>query len=163
VTADYKYDQGRLLARQAGQALYLSLTNGLAQGKPFSNLCAEANFKMTQLPPFSLSTRTLPDAEDNISLNQLKQLAFSTPVGQVSNFQPTLDGGVIIYVKAKLPLDQTKMSAELPSFVDYVRQTRQNEAFQDWFRKQMQRYMGDTPVFRPKEPSTVGNTRAVKS
>ena len=163
VTADYKYDQARVLARQAGQTLYLSLTNGLAQGKTFSNLCAEANFKSTELPPFSLSTRTLPEAEDHISLNQLKQLAFGTPVGQVSNFQPTLEGGVILYVKAKLPLDQTKMNTELPAFVDYVRQTRQNEAFQDWFRKQMQRSMGDTPIFRPKEPSTAGNARAVKS
>jgi hypothetical protein len=31
------------------------------------------------------------------------------------------------------------MAKELPGFVDYLRQTRQNEAFQAWFRKQADR------------------------
>jgi len=167
VTADYKYDQARSMARQAGQALYLALTNGLTEGKSFSNICAEAKLQVTALPPFSLSTRTLPEVEDHISLNGaggrggLKELAFGTPPGKVSVFQPTSEGGVILFVKAKLPIDQTKMSGELPGFVDYVRQTRQNEAFQEWFRKQVERNMRDTPLFAPK-PAPAG-TRTVKS
>ena len=162
VTADYKFDQARMLARQAGQGLYATLTNGLAQSKTFSNICAEAKFPAADLPPFSLSTRTLPDVEDRIPLNQLKQLAFSTPPGKVSNFQPTSSGGVILYVKAKLPLDPVKMNAELPGFVDYVRQTRQNEAFQEWFRKQAAQGLRDTPLGWPKPPPAAGS-RAAKS
>jgi len=162
VTADSKYDQARVLARQAGQALYLTLTNGLAQGKSFSNLCAEAKFQVTELPPFSLSTRSLPEAEDRISLNQLKQMAFSTQPGQATSFQQTSEGGVILYVKAKLPIDPAKMTAELPAFVDSVRQARQNEAFQEWFRKQVDRNMRDTPLFSPR-PSPAAPARTVKS
>jgi len=162
VTADSKYDQARFLARQAGQALYLTLTNGLAQGKSFSNLCAEAKFQVTELPPFSLSTRSLPEAEDRISLNQLKQMAFSTQPGQATSFQQTSEGGVILYVKAKLPIDPARMTAELPAFVDSVRQARQNEAFQEWFRKQVDRNMRDTPLFSPR-PSPAATARTVKS
>ena len=57
VTADYKYDQARTLARQAGQELHVTLTNGLAAGKAFSNICAEAKVQPTNLPPFSLSRK----------------------------------------------------------------------------------------------------------
>ena len=163
VTADYKYDQAKSLARQAGQAFYTTLTNGLGQGKTFSNICAEAKVQMTELPPFSLSTRAVPEAEDHLSLNGrggLKELAFSTTPGKAANFQPTSEGGAILYVKAKLPLDQAKLNAELPNFVDSVRQTRQSEAFNEWFRRQAERGLQDTPLGRPKAAPTMSSKTA---
>jgi len=163
VTADYKYDQAKSLARQAGQAFYTTLTNGLGQGKTFSNICAEAKVQMTELPPFSLSTRAVPEAEDHLSLNGrggLKELAFSTAPGKAANFQPTSEGGAILYVKAKLPLDQAKLNAELPNFVDSVRQTRQSEAFNEWFRRQAERGLQDTPLGRPKAAPTMSSKTA---
>ena len=163
VTADYKNDQARSLARQAGQALYATLTNGMAQGKTFSNICAEAKFQATELPPFSLSTRAVPQAEEHISLNGrggLKEIAFSTQPGKLSNFQPTTEGGFILYVKSKLPLDQAKMNADLPSFVESVRQTRQSEAFNEWFRRQAERGLRDTPLGWPKTAPSLNSRRA---
>jgi len=165
VTADYKYDQARSLARQAGQAFYTTVTNGLGQGETFSNICAEAKVQMTELPAFSLSTRTLPVAEDHLNLNSrggLKEIAFSTPPGKAANFQPTLEGGAIIYVKAKLPMDQAKMSADLPGFVESVRQSRQSEAFNEWFRRQAERGLQDTPLGRPK-PAPNMSSKTAKS
>ena len=150
VTADYKYDQAKSLSRQAGEAAYAAITNGLGQGKAFSNVCAEAKLQAVTMPPFSLSTRALPEVEEHMPLNQLKQLAFSLTPGKVSNFQPTQEGGALVYVKAKLPLDQAKMRTELPDFVNYVRQTRQNEAFNEWFRRQAERGLRDTPLGWPK-------------
>src|SRR5206468_1668859 len=101
--------------------------------------------------------RELTGIEDRINLNQLKQLAFSTPVVKASAFQPTSDGGLVLFVKAKLPIDVAKMNADLPSFVDSVRQARQNEAFQEWFRVQAQRGLRDTPLGWPKaQPTTAG-------
>ena len=160
VTADYKFDQAKVLARQAGLALYSTLTNGLAQGKTFSNICAEASSPAVELPRFSLSTRSLTNVEDRIPLNQLKQLAFSTAPGKVSSFQPTSSGGMILYVKAKLPPDPAKMNTDLPGFVDNVRQTRQNEAFQAWFRKQAERGLRDTPLGWPKPTPALGSRTA---
>jgi hypothetical protein len=165
VTADYKYDQARILALQAGQALYTALTNGMAQAKSFSNICAEAKSQATELPPFSLSTRALPQVEEHISLNGpggLKELAFGTPAGKISNFQPTSEGGLILYVKAKLPLDPTKMNTDLPSYVESMRQTRQSEAFNEWFRKQAERGLRDTPLGWPKTAPSL-NSRTAKS
>jgi len=149
VFEDYKNDRAMFLARSNGLAFYQKLTNGLAQGKTFSAICAENNLKPVELPPFSLSTRALPIVEDHgVSLNGerashgqlgLKQLAFSTPPGKVSHFDPSNEGGMILYVRSRLPLDETKMKKELPSFVAVVRQQRQQEAFNVWFNEQLQK------------------------
>ncbi len=152
VVADYKFSQALALARKAGMDFYQTMTNGLAQGKTLPGLCVSAKLQLVDLPPFSISTRDLPEAEDHLPLNQFKQLAFTTPPGKVSNFQATSEGGLILYVKAKLPLDEAKMSASLPAFVNAVRQSRQNEAFNDWFRKEAEKGLRDTPLARPQPP-----------
>lgn len=156
VIADYKRAQAIQLARQAGTAFYQTLTNKLAQGMAFTNICAEARVVPVSLPPFSLSTRDLPEAENFASLNQIKQAAFSTAPGKVSAFDPTADGGMILYVKAKLPIDQAKLDADMPRFLSSLRSSRQNEAFNDWLNREAQKGLRDTPVGRPKPAPTMG-------
>ena len=68
----------------------------------------------------------------------------------------TAEGGVIVYVKAKLPLDEAKMNASLPAFANDVRQSRQNEAFNDWFRKEAEKGLRDTPLARQQPPPAMG-------
>jgi len=142
VTEDYKYNEAVIQARTAGRQFYQTLTNGLAQGKTFEAVCEEAKVKPFTVPPFSISTRELPAIEDYISLSGrggLKELAFSTPVGKVSPFYPTHQGGVVLEVKSRLPIDEAKEKAELPDFMTYVRQSRQTEAFDIWFRTEVDR------------------------
>jgi hypothetical protein len=163
VTADYKMAQAMNLARQAGTSFYQTLTNGLAQGKTFEAVCMEAKVPLVTVPRFSLSTRELPQFEGQIALNQLKQIAFSTPPGKASEFQMTGEGGLIVYVKAKIPADETKMKSELASFVKYVRQKRQEEAFNDWFRKEAERGLSDIPALRQQTPPTMKGAPTAKS
>jgi hypothetical protein len=160
VIADFKRSQGLMQAQAAGRAFYQTVTNGLAQNKSFTNLCAEARVQPLALPPFSISTRSVPEAEEMVNLTQLKQLAFSTPPGQVSPYQPTMEGGLMLYVASKLPLDESKIKADLPSFVANLRRARQQEAFEDWFRKEAERALRDTPVAQPRTPPSLGATAA---
>jgi len=139
VVADYRYEQAKTMARQAGLGFYPTLTNGLAQGKTFEALCAEAKLRPLPLPQFSISTRSLPELEEQVSLNLLKQLAFTTSPGKASGFQWTAQGGVVLYVKAKLPIDEARMKTDLPSYISAVRQQRQQEAFQVWFQQEYTR------------------------
>ena len=145
VTEDYKYNEAITMARLAGRQFYQTLTNGIAQGKTFAAVCEEAKIKLMEIPPFSISTRELPMVEEHMSLNGvrgrggLKELAFSTPVGKVSPFYTTREGGVILNVKSKLPIDPAKEKADLPDFIAAVRQSRQNEAFEMWFRNEIGR------------------------
>src|SRR6185295_7501105 len=96
VTADFRFTQAIQMARQAGTNFSAALTAGLAAGKTFSAVCDEAKVKPVALPPFSLATRTLPELEERVSLPQLKQIAFKTPVGKTSNFVPTIEGGLVL-------------------------------------------------------------------
>ena len=155
VMADYKHSQALNLARKAGMDFYQTLTNGMAQGKTFPDICASAKHKLVEAPPFSISTRDLPEVEDHLALNQYKQLTFTTPTGKVSNFQMTAEGGLIVYVKGKLPLDEAKMNTSLPAFINAVRQNRQNEAFNEWFSKEAKKGLANIPAFQQQAPPSL--------
>jgi len=96
-------------------------------------------------------------------LDQLKRAAFSTTPGKLTPFQPTSDGVMIVYVKAKLPVDQAKMQSELPTFVNNARRVRQQEAFDLWLRHEVEVGLRDTPIARPKAPPTLGSAATAKS
>jgi len=162
VTADFKTEQARSLARQSGIAFHSALTNGLAQGKSFTASCAEAKLKPVSLPPFSISSRELAGAEDMVNLNLLKQTAFSTPLGKPSSFQWTTEGGLILFVKSKVPLDENKMKAELPAFAQGVRQQWQTEAFNEWFGQQFVKSVRSPRILERKEPPPSLSSRKVR-
>ena len=151
VAADYKYDQAVLLARQAGTNFIRALAAGIAQKKTFSEVCIEANQRPVLLPPFSLSTTNLPQAETHLNLSQFKELAFATPVTKASTFEPTREGGVIVYVQQGLPLDETKMKSDLPAYTRFVRQRRQQEAWNLWFNNEANKSLRDTRFFQLQE------------
>jgi hypothetical protein len=161
VVADYRQQQALTMARQAGMTFYPTLTNGLAQGKSFSTICAEAKHKTVSIPPFSISSRRLESPlEDSLSLNELKQLAFSTQPAKASHLQPTSQGAVILFVKSKLPVDEAKLNTDLPAFLVRARQARQNEAFNEWFRKEAVKGLSDTPLARPKQTPEMSRSPA---
>jgi hypothetical protein len=160
VAADCKYSEAVQLAQLAGAQFARVLTNGLAQGKTFYALCAEAKVKPVFVPPFSLSARALPEVEDHIALGQFKQIAFSTPSGRASGFSPSKDGGVVVFVRQRLALDQAKMRAEMPAFMNSVRQAWQNEAINLWYRKEAGKSMRDTPLGRPRPALTAGQEQS---
>ena len=148
VVADYQHQQALLLARLAGQAFDASVTNGLAGGKNFSEIATNAGFHAVAVPPFSLSTQTLPEVEDQADLNTYKQIVFATQPGHASRFVPDQNGGLIVFVERVLPVDEAKMKSELPAFVQSVRQVREQEAINLWMQKGMNESLSGTPLQR---------------
>jgi SurA N-terminal domain len=142
VEADFKYTQALMLARRAGAQFGTTLTNGLAQGKTFAGICTDAKVKSTLIPPFSLSTRELPEGVEQITVDQLKPIVFDTPVGKSSGFVPTREGGLVVFVQQRLPIDDATMRADMPAFINSVRQARQNEAINFWYRRETERDPG---------------------
>jgi peptidyl-prolyl cis-trans isomerase D len=148
VTRDFQADEAVALARRAGTNYYQTLTTQMAAGKTFAQAAVAAGQTPLVLPPFSLSTSEMPELEDRASLGQIKQAAFTTTVGHVSGFQPTSEGGFILFVQQMLPVDETKKNSELPQFTAQVRRARQNEAFNLWVQAEANRELRDTPVFK---------------
>ncbi len=160
VVEDYKHAQAVQLARRAGENFYHTVTNQLAQGTAFASICATAKVNPVTLPPFSLSTRDLPAIESLASVNQLKQAAFSTPPGKVSSFEATAEGGMFLFVQARLPISQEKMDADFPRYLASLRSSRQSEAFNDWLRREAEKGLRDTPIARPTPPPSMGSAAA---
>jgi hypothetical protein len=156
VEQEFKNYEGASLARMAGIEAHQKITNSVAQGKTFESAAAEAGLKMVKLPPFSMSSRTLPDLDSRLSLNDVKQLAFSTEAGKISSFQGNADGGFILYVVGKIPVDEAKFASELAAFKNTVRQSRQTEAFNHWFSKEAAQALRDTPIGQPRPAPSLG-------
>jgi hypothetical protein len=138
VTKDFKNFAAFDMARTAGLAFYTNLTNGLKLGKTFVELCAAEKVPILELPPFSAATTTLTNVDPRVSLRQLQGIAENLEVGQagrMSGAQPATEGGYIFYLASRPPIDPAKLKEEMPEFLGRIRVMRQNEAFQQWFRK----------------------------
>ena len=89
------------------------------------------------MPLFSESTQSLTNFDARINLRQLQYLSRDLEVGKATSFAPfSQEGGLVIYVKSRPKLDDAKVQAALPEYMGQLRFYRQNEAFQQWFRKQ---------------------------
>jgi hypothetical protein len=152
VTEDYRQSRALELARQAGRAFHQSLTNGLAQGKTFEAICAEANVSPVTLPAFSQSTRFLPELENRVSLVAIKNVTTDLGPGQATRFSEARDGGFVALVTARTPVAEAKVKSELPAFMEELREERQYLAFNEWFRRERDaagmRFAADTDTPR---------------
>jgi len=136
VEEDFRRNKVRELVSNAGNELYNSITNALAQGKAFSAAVAEANFTSIDLPPFSQKTTVLPELPYRNSLPSLKNSAFALSPGKLSSFTQASDGGFIVRLQAKVPVSDARVKEELPDFLADLRRSRQYEAFSEWLRKE---------------------------
>ena len=146
VTRDYQFQAGLVHAQQMGTNFSQTLQAGMAAGKSFSSVCAAAGLHPESLPPFSLSTPSLPELANRAELNQLKSVAFSTAVGHASAFVATADGGFIVQVKKQLPIDMATMKEDLPQFTASLRNQLETVAFNNWLERTGSRDLRNTPI-----------------
>jgi hypothetical protein len=148
VTRDYQLRAATSLAWHTGTEFAHGLT-GLTADRGFATLSVSAGLQPQVLPAFSLSTQELPALGDSTELlNQLKNAAFTTPVGKTSGFQTNNAGGFIVYVQSRLPVDQAKMNSELPQYLAAYRRERLIEMFNQWYSLEANRQLRNTPLFR---------------
>jgi hypothetical protein len=151
VADQMRWAEAMKLARKAGEDFVQTATNGLAQGKAFSALCSAATLSPVHVPPFSLSTRSLPGLEDRVDLPEYKQAAASTRVGQISRLVPTQTGGYAVYVQRILPVDEEKMKKEFPAYLASLQRALEQRALEHWQSQQLQSTPMDIPLGRNGE------------
>jgi hypothetical protein len=156
VTQEYQMREATLLAQSTGTNFARTLT-GMPADRGFMSLCVAAGLQPQMLPAFSLSTQELPELGERTELNHLKQAVFTTPVGKTSGFVATSEGGFIVYVQSRLPIDQVKMNSDLLQYTAALRRERQSEAFGQWVNLEVGRQLRSLPVFR--EQAARGTTK----
>jgi hypothetical protein len=148
VADDLRLREATLLAQRVGTNFVRTLTLQMASGKSFAAAGIAEGLEPEVLPPFSLSTSELPELGDHATVNQLKETAFSTPVGTASRFVQTEDGGFVLYVSSRPPIDESKMTADLPQFMAELRERRAQDAFNQWYQIEANRELRDTPLMK---------------
>jgi hypothetical protein len=100
----------------------------VAAGKSFDDACAQLKLKVEKAPPFSLADESvkLPSAQ------RIKQEALGMPVGAVSGFVPTIDGGLVFYVVDRLAPDPATAEQDKPRLARQILQQNQQALFQAW-------------------------------
>jgi len=151
VTQDYQEREAVALAQSAGTNFYLKATIQMAVGSSFAKAAVGAGYAPLVLSAFSLSTQELPELGERADLREIKQAAFTTAPGHISNFMPTPDGGFILFVSQMLPIDAAEKTTAMPQFLAQVRRARQNEAFNLWLSAEANRELRDTPFFKKKQ------------
>jgi hypothetical protein len=146
VTEDYRFRQATLFAQHIGTNFVNTLAAKMAAGHAFASVCVASGLSPVALPPFSLSTRELPELGGRVDFGLLKQAAVTTPVGATSGFVDTGDGGFVLYLQSKLPVDQAVMAADMPQFMVSLRRTRIDEAFNEWLRGEVGREFRKVPL-----------------
>ena len=144
VELEYRQEEALKLARNAGLEFAGRLTNGLAQGKTFASLAAEAKLNPVPLPKFSLASRTVPNWDRRIDLNQAKNAIAGVEPGHASALVNARDGCFILGVKAREAVTEEELKKELPAYLANLRQNEEYAAFNDWFRRQVELARIDT-------------------
>jgi len=153
VTQDYKMMQAALLAQSAGTNFASGVAKQLAAGQNFAPASVAAGLHPEQLPPFSLSSQEMQELAGRASLGQVQHAAFGTAIGHASNFEETQDGGFVVYVQSRLPLDQSAMKTDLPQFTAGLRRQRESEAFNQWVQVEANRQFRNIPFFKQNAAS----------
>lgn len=148
VAHDLELREATFMAMREGTNFVRTLNIEMASGKSFAAACIAAGVQPQVLPPFSFDTSELPGLGAQATLNQIKQTVLTTPVGSASGFQQTEDGGFVMYVESRLPIDRSKMMADLSQFTSQLREEGSQEAFQEWFRREANSELRDTPLPR---------------
>ena len=154
VTEDYRSHEALMRAQRDGTNFYSHAALQMAAGKTFAQMAVAAGLQPLALPPFSLSSTNLAEPGDRAELDQLKQAAFTTPIGHISDFQETGDGGFVLYVQSQLPVDQGAMNAQMPQFIAQLRRAKQNDAFNEWLQVEANRELRTTPAYQPQTAPT---------
>ncbi len=148
VTRDLEMREAEFFARSMGTNFVRMLGPEMASGKSFAAACIAGGAEPQVLPPFSMSTSDMPELGDHATMNQLREAAFLTRVGVPSNFETTDDGGFVLFIESRLPIDQTRMAEDLPEFAARLRESRAQAAFTEWYNREANRDLRDTPLNR---------------
>jgi hypothetical protein len=144
VEQEFKQDQAARFAREAGTNFVQQVTNGLAQGKTWEAVVAEAKLTPVVLPKFGVASGPVPDWDRRVDLNQVRLAVRNLPVGKATEVLSGRDGAFVLYLKDRVPVPETELKQEMPKSLASLRQSEEYEAFSDWFRKQIERSRIDT-------------------
>lgn len=140
VAEDYKRSQAIELTLQEGIKLTQAANDALAKGKSFKDAAKELGHVALEVPPFSRSAQKIEIVTSRgLGLEEYREQAFALASGKVSNFRQASGGGFVLYVRSFQPVSDEQVKAELPKYLESLRDSRANRAFSEWLTREVER------------------------
>lgn len=134
VTQDFKQSEAVKLARNAGEAFQKALTAGLAEKKSIESILIAHKAKSVALPPFTMTTQSMPELAGRLELDRLQNAASRLSPGSSTDLLATDNGGAVIYLRDRKEVDAQKLNAEIADYTDRLREQREYMAFMNWLQ-----------------------------
>ena len=103
---------------------------GLKAGKSFADAAKDAGQKVESFPPFSVT-----EPADKPNANEIAEKAIELSVNDLSDFVTTPDGGLLIHMDKKEPVDDAKFSKEIESQLKSLRNRKRIATFFQWLQQ----------------------------
>jgi hypothetical protein len=143
VTGDFRREKQLEAAREEAKQVRENLKTAMDGGQTFTKACEELGQTIVEIPPFSLTTRSLEDLKDRrITVSWLQNLAFAMNPENISDVSETSDGAGVLYLKSFVEADTETMTTEMADFSKELSQTRQNETVSAWMQEQREAIAG---------------------
>jgi parvulin-like peptidyl-prolyl cis-trans isomerase-like protein/SurA-like protein len=126
------------MTTKAAQTVH-DLREGLKAGEPLSFAAEKVNVKAQQLPPFTLMEDDAAEgdkAKDKPKdLMAVKNAVAALQPGDVSEFFPWEDGGIIAVLEKREPPDEAKYGPKKKELGDRITTNKREIAFFEWLRE----------------------------
>jgi len=147
------------MSAKASQAVH-DLREGLKAGEPLSFAAEKVNVKAEKLPPFTLIDEDnaegdkAKDKDKPPDLIAVKNAVATLQPGDVSEFFPWEDGGIIAVLEKREPPDEAKYGPKKKELGDRISTNKREIAFFEWLReKQREAGILKSQQTEPGKPS----------
>jgi len=114
-----------------GQEVQAKIVANLKAGKAFADAAKDAGQKVENFPVFSLSDQKLeelPNAQEVIGK------AVTLADGEVSEFLPTANGGLLVFLEKRDPIDEAEYKKDEASQIAAIRERKSFITFIGWLQ-----------------------------
>jgi peptidyl-prolyl cis-trans isomerase D len=134
-----KNEQARNLAMTKGRKAAETLQTGLKAGQPLQFTLEQAGgLKAEKLPPFTLAddfeAQQAQQKNEGLEMMMVKNVASQLQPGEVSDFAPGVDGGMIVILDKREAPDPAKYQDAKARFEDRYLKTAREYVFEEWLQ-----------------------------
>lgn len=112
---------------ERAQAAVAAIRAAMKDGRTFRQAAEEQGLTVTSYSGVSLFSRELPPGERQVAI-----AAVDLPVGGVSDFQPARDGGFVVSLAGRQPLDEAQVAAQQQMIEQSLLQGKRQIFFVQW-------------------------------
>jgi hypothetical protein len=136
IVAQLKMDRAREVAANRAAEIRGKLVEAVKAGKSLDEAARAENVKAESVPPFSLVD--LPE-KSTPDIQQIVAKSIELKDGQISEFVPTQEGGLLVCLEKRLPIDEAKFQQdkEKEKLSKSFLSGKESIAFREWLRVRM--------------------------